>query len=871
MRRRIVHPLICVVGFAALAPAVAAQPAVKPPPDPFGHPLPKHAIYRLGTPGMRHNDEVQAVAYSPDGKLFASCDRKSVRVWDAATGKLIRVIRDEQVEWLSRLEFSPDGKLLAAAGHRWLLLVEVGSGKVLHRLDHGEDHTLVRLRFAADGKTVAAACYRYHEVGNEMAQEVRYYARVWDTATGKQRGAPPAIKEARIQDLALSPDGSGLILVLDNAKLIRWSLADDKSESRQLAKVSKNYSAVLSADGTLLASRRGKDAVRVQRLTDGKTLLELDDPEKDWQPVLFSPDRRLLFTEGYWSGLVAWDIATGKAVGEKLPRSSGRSPPATDGKSVAYCYLHSPFVRVVDLTTGKDRYRVPSLGRLTEAYFAKDATTVVTLGPWSTWEENDLSVRFWDRASGKPQGGKMATEAPGNDGLIIRPQGDLAAFRSYGDEVHKLELWDVAAGKVARSLLTGKQRLLCMAFSPDGSRLAAVFGDLNLQDKFESKNNALHVWEVATGKEVRGGKLPDQFVSALAFSPDNNSVVLARGIFFEPGGPFELVFWDIKTGKNRIVRRNDTATVSRLLFSPDGRLLVFTGLAYDDTALKSGVHVYEVASGAPIWRAPGVWGHVYPLTPRPAEDHGYSEDRVLFAPDGRTLIATHYDDVRFWEPTTGKVRGQLAGHLGPVTSLALAPDGRTLLTASADHTAILWDVADFLSPPPVPARQLTDADWQSCWDRLAGRDAAQAYAALDVLRASPAQTVKWLKESLRPVAPLDARAAAKHLAALSAEQQAERNQATAALEAFGDPVAPLLRQQLAEAKSLEVKRRIEQLVAKLDPDEPGTEVLRGHRAVALLESLETPAADQLLQALAAGAPAARLTREAQVALRRRKG
>ncbi len=71
---------------------------------------------------------------------------------------------------------------------------------------------------------------------------------------------------------------------------------------------------------------------------------------------------------------------------------------------------------------------------------------------------------------------------------------------------------------------------------------------------------------------------------------------------------------------------------------------------------------------------------------------------ILTPPDGATWAATTGADgaVLLWDvdEATGlwSRRESLAGHDGAVTGAELAPDGRTILTASTDHTVIAWDV-----------------------------------------------------------------------------------------------------------------------------------------------------------------------------------
>jgi hypothetical protein len=308
-----------------------------------------------------------------------------------------------------------------------------------------------------------------------------------------------------------------------------------------------------------------------------------------------------------------------------------------------------------------------------------------------------------------------------------------------------------------------------------------------------------------------------------------------------------------------VVRLGDTATgkllrehleagyVGSVAFSPDGTLLAST---YCRPGPERLIRLREVATGKEVRQLRGV---------------GDPVDVVAFSPDGRTLIWGGQDrkELYLWEVATGQLRRKFSGHQGRLTCVAFAPDGRRMASGSSDASVLIWDVTgrrDREQPRP----SLGSAQLDRLWTDLAADDAAIAYQALCALRASPRQAVRLMEQHLKPVPRADAKRVADAVRDLDSDRFPVRDQAAKELERLGEVAEPALRRVLLDKPSLEVRRRVQQLLDRL----AGMEPLRRSRALEVLEQVDSPESRRLLTALAHGAPQARLTREAQAALDR---
>jgi WD40 repeat protein len=108
-----------------------------------------------------HLSMVESLAYSPDGKTLASGAFQEVILWDAQTG-IIRRRLDGFADRVVALAFSHDGKLLATGGGAAtadgeIKIFEAATGKLVVDIKNGHSDTVFDVSFSPDDKKLATA------------------------------------------------------------------------------------------------------------------------------------------------------------------------------------------------------------------------------------------------------------------------------------------------------------------------------------------------------------------------------------------------------------------------------------------------------------------------------------------------------------------------------------------------------------------------------------------------------------------------------------------------------------------------------------------------------------------------------------------
>lgn len=702
------------------------------------------------------------------------------------------------------IALSRDGKLVMG-GSNLAWIWETTTGKELHRIENSASD----FAFSPDGTHLAVGRF------NEPA------VRLLDVTTLKEIGRLDGHKKG-VTHLAFSPDGKWLASYDEESFMVHlWEVAARKQQA--CFKVWLCRSLAFAAGGNRLITASADGKLRVWDVPNDKLERVLAEQKEEVWHVVASADGGMVAAT-LKDGIHVWDAAAWKELRRwdwgRWDHPLAFSP---DGKTLATARSGEGTPRFWDIATGEElRPTRGHHGPVGALAFSADGKTL-----WSL--SSDHTARAWDWRAGTET--KCLSLGPTYaNHLALAPNRKTAVVAWHNER--RFHLWDLAAGKSLGSLDAPGGALRTQVISPD-SRLLA----------WQSWDRKIHVQPVAGGEESH--EWPSADSSGLAFSSDGATLVFGEKLV--DGVLSVLHVRDLKTGKER--RRVEIpGNIACTSASPDGRVWATTTFNGSGGELR-------------LWDTE-TWKLLYLA----GEHEGCPMPH--FSPDSRLLALPnlHRNSLRVLEVATGKEVRMFDGMRDHAKTAAFTPDGRVLAVADGNSTIIVWDLTGRLKEGKLSEVELGPAELAARWTDLAGAEAARAFDAVWAMVASPRQSVPFLAKHLQPAtAPAEA---PKLIRDLDSDDFDTRDRAWRALLKLGEAADPALRAALGQKLTLEVQRRIEQLVDRPRLPLPAGDDVRGVRAIQVLESIGNPEAQRHLRTLADGADGARLTQDARAALGR---
>ena len=480
------------------------------------------------------------------------------------------------------MTYRPDGRVVAVSGGDAVELRDVSSGRELRRLPHGPGDPSLRqtsyfgeegpeLAFSPDGRWLAVATDP---------------PRVWDTSTGEQR-LQLSGHDGTVQGIAFSPDGRLIATAGVDSTIRIWDAQTGSEQSVLRGHYSWAASVAFHPEGWCLlsGSRQGAE-VKLWDLTRHPERLSLRGNLPT--AIHFEPDGRRLRMIGPEGQLYRRDAEGATIeVGPRVDVTQAWITPAVlaefsaDGRRLATVADDRKLVKLWDTEDGRELATLRGLP-LGATYLAisRDGGRVAATTCDVRKQPDHGDVLVWDAATGRVVAsfrptpaatiftqGRVALDA---DGLTIAFDDyedaafDVATREPLGHQRSFIEVHSVDGGRELLKLpVPDGDIVFSLAFSPDGSRLAA--GDKEKQ--------RVWVWDARTGRLLHQTQW-DEINFRLAFSPDGRRLAgVSRP---------KVQIRDVESGQEILILRGAPSRSSDggfnpvVAWSPDGMRLAAT-------------------------------------------------------------------------------------------------------------------------------------------------------------------------------------------------------------------------------------------------------------------------------------------------------
>jgi WD40 repeat protein len=714
--------------------------------------VPKDFVARvIGNLRLRHGNEINAVAFSPDGERLATASKdRTVKIWDLGNGHEILTYTGH-TDFVIALAFSPDGKQIASAGaDKAIRIWDAASGKDFRSLPDEVTYSKALL-WSRDGKYIIAA-----QAGLRGAQGPSGgVVSIYEAATGalKRRIADFRLP---VNHVTLNADETIMSAGGGDGQIRHWEfpkVAEHPSQPEYWAQQDPSGNAThhvaFSPDNRTLA-RTGADGIKIYNVNLPGAPFSVSTPRRIIPPPapgirytcsIYSKDNKTLFVGGTDGVIRLFDPDTGQLVGTFKGHNAEIRALAFNARGSQLASASADFTaRLWDFDvvqqardfTGHD-------APVWSAALSPDGQMLVSASA-------DRTLKIWD-----VPGGKVLHTLTGHGAAVtvamFSPDGQWIVSGS-GDSL--LKMWDVKTGKLIRNLEGHKGTVTTLDVSSDSKKIVSG-----------SVDRKVIVWDAMSGKELLTIDV-DAMVAAVALRPDGQQIAVGAidqsvrlydaagkpqqrwtahgtavsGLAYSPNnqwlascGADQLVrVWSVAApGSNPITLSGHTGPLSSVAFRKDNQHLVSCGSdlivrlwkiengigkeaqAYRGhrdwvTSVAFSKDGYYIIS-ASVDKHVKLWEITSKDIPLLAE-HAGAIETVAVSPDGKWIASGASDKtIKIWDRATGNEVATLAGHAEAVINLAFTPDSKTLVSSSADRSIRFWDVATAKELPRSPGQQ----------------------------------------------------------------------------------------------------------------------------------------------------------------------
>lgn len=278
-----------------------------------------------------HNNRINSVAISSDGKILASgSEGNTIKLWNLHNGKIINTLHEHSSSVRS-VAFSPDGLILASGSSDksiklWSSPTE---NTFVSKTFTGHLDNVVSVAFSPDCKTLASGCAdKTIRIWNLKNNQLIY------TLSGHQYA---------VMSVVFSVNGETLISGSIDDTIKIWDLKTKAAIHTLKAHSSSVRSVAISPDGKIIASGSFDQTVKIWDLQTGNLIHTFSGHINTISSVAFSPDGKTLASGSVDSTIKLWHLGKKELINTLSGHTGG-----------IYCVAFSPDGKMI-VSGGEDK------------------------------------------------------------------------------------------------------------------------------------------------------------------------------------------------------------------------------------------------------------------------------------------------------------------------------------------------------------------------------------------------------------------------------------------------------------------------------------------------------------------------------------